>query len=133
MSTHDHPVLKKIRHLREASGYSQVQMAERLNMSPSAYHRHECGEAKPDLDFLLAVTKDLNADLLELLAGDQVVVNNHDQQGGSSGCYNVVHLNGVTEDVLKAITDQHSVVLREVQVMNARLLAVIEQFARQAG
>lgn len=121
-------ILDKIKRLRKERGYSHEKMAELLHMSPSAYQRHEADDTKLDLDWLQAVAKVLEIELLDLLRSGTVVVNMHDQQGGvASGFNNVVHHNADLAELLKTINQHHAEQLREQRESNARQLAVLER------
>lgn len=41
---------KYIVKLRKGKGWTQLQLAEQLNVSPQAVSKWECGEAVPDID-----------------------------------------------------------------------------------
>lgn len=121
-------ILEKIKRLRKERRYSHEDMAERLHISTSAYQRHEAGDAKLELDWLQAVAKVLDVDLIDLLRGGPIVVNMRDQQGGvASGYNNVVHHNGDLAELLKTITQHHAEQLREQREFNARQLAIQER------
>lgn len=121
-------ILEKIKGLRKERGYSHEKMAELLHMSPSAYQRHEADHTKLDLDWLQAVAKVLEVDLIDLLRGGSVVVNMHDQKGGvASGYNNVVHHNDDLAELLKTINEHHAELLREQREFNARQMLVLER------
>lgn len=120
-------ILDKIKCLRKKHGYSHEYMAERLHMSTSAYQRHESGDAKLELDWLQAVAKVLEIDLIELLRGESIVVNLRDQSGGTSGCNYGVHHNGELAEILKTLKQHHAVQLREQREFNARQMVVQER------
>ena len=44
---------KYIVKLRKGKGWTQLQLAEQLSVSPQAVSKWECGEAVPDIDILL--------------------------------------------------------------------------------
>lgn len=66
MSTHDN-----IRLMREKHKWSQEEMAEKLNMSPSGYSKIERGETKLYLDKLQQIAQIFNIDVSELLQNDK--------------------------------------------------------------
>lgn len=66
MSTHE-----TIRIMREKNRWSQEEMAEKLNMSPSGYSKIERGETKLYLDKLEQIAQIFNIDLTDLLNNDK--------------------------------------------------------------
>lgn len=85
-------VYKKIRFLRESKNWSQEEMAEKLNMSPSGYSKIERGETKVAIPKLVKIAEVFEVDLIELipLDGKDVYLNNHHS---NNGC----HFNGSAE------------------------------------
>ncbi|NBI12290.1 helix-turn-helix domain-containing protein [[Haemophilus] felis] len=66
MSTHDN-----IRLMREKHKWSQEEMAEKLNMSPSGYSKIERGETKLYLDKLQQIAQIFNIDISELVNSNE--------------------------------------------------------------
>ncbi|QLB12183.1 helix-turn-helix protein [Bisgaardia hudsonensis] len=66
MGTHE-----KIRLMREVRQWSQEEMAEKLNMSPSGYAKIERGETKLYLDKLEKIAQILDIDLIELIQSSE--------------------------------------------------------------
>ncbi|MCL2597036.1 MAG: helix-turn-helix domain-containing protein [Paludibacter sp.] len=69
---------KKIRTLRENRGFSQEQMADRLNISRSAYSRIETGESNSWASNLDKICLELNIKPEELFSSDGLVQHNSD-------------------------------------------------------
>lgn len=66
---------EKIRSMRQQQGWSQEQMADKLNMSVSGYAHIERGETDIQLSRLEQIAKVLGMDLLELLSfGEKNIV-----------------------------------------------------------
>lgn len=63
--------------LRKSRGLTQLQMANKLNVSPSAIGMYEQGRRKPDSDMLKKICKLFNVSMDFLL---DVVVDNENQQ-----------------------------------------------------
>jgi transcriptional regulator with XRE-family HTH domain len=57
----------KIKLLRERAGFTQEQMAEKMELSQSAYARFELSKTKIDLKRLERFAKELNRSLIEVL------------------------------------------------------------------
>ena len=51
---------KYIIKLRKGKGWTQLQLAEQLNVSPQAVSKWECGEAVPDIDILDKIARIFN-------------------------------------------------------------------------
>jgi transcriptional regulator with XRE-family HTH domain len=68
----------KIRELREQAGFSQEQMAEKMNLSQSAYARFELSKTKIDLEQLEEFAKQLNKSLIEVIAHPERYINIRD-------------------------------------------------------
>jgi transcriptional regulator with XRE-family HTH domain len=60
-------VYEKIRCLRETKNWSQEEMAEKLNMSPSGYSKIERGETKVAIPKLVKIAEIFDVDLIELI------------------------------------------------------------------
>jgi transcriptional regulator with XRE-family HTH domain len=120
-------ILEKIKRLRKERGYSHEKMAELLNMSSSAYQRHESDHTKLDLDWLQAVARVLEVDLIDLLRGSPIVVNMRDHTGGACGHNNVVHQNSELTEVIRTIDQNHAEQLREHREFNAKVMTVLDR------
>jgi len=73
ITTNIDKILKKIRDTRKNKGLSHENMAQELNMSPSAYNKLERSETTLSLERLLKIKDILDlpfADLFELKTGD---------------------------------------------------------------
>lgn len=68
---------ERFKKLRQSYGLTQVQMANRLNISPSAIGMYEQGRRKPDSDMLKKICKVFNVSVDYLLG---VMVNNEVKQ-----------------------------------------------------
>lgn len=60
----------KIRSLRSRYGFTQEDMAEKMNLSPTAYARLERGEVQPKIEKLQKLAEILQTDMQELLDCD---------------------------------------------------------------
>ena len=65
-----------IRKLREAKKLTQVQLAEKLDVSDKAVSKWETGKGLPDITLLESLAAALGVSLMELLSGDQICNNN---------------------------------------------------------
>lgn len=72
--------------LREGRGWTQTQLANRLNMSPKAIKNWETGTAEPNIESIRALAKVFNVStdyLLEMTIQESIVLddlNRHDKQ-----------------------------------------------------
>jgi transcriptional regulator with XRE-family HTH domain len=79
-------IYEKIGFMRQLKGWSQEEMAEQLQMSPSGYAKIERGETDIQISRLEQIAKSFDVDLIDLLSfGDKNVVyvtgdNNHQIQ-----------------------------------------------------
>jgi transcriptional regulator with XRE-family HTH domain len=82
-------VYEKIRFLRESNNWSQEEMAEKLNMSPSGYSKIERGETKPALAKLVKIAEIFEVDLIELipLDGKNIYLIGTNNGNNVNGCH----------------------------------------------
>lgn len=78
---------KKIRNLREQKGFTQEELAERLNISRSTYQRIEKGDTNTWADYLKNLCTELEVQPEEIINSESVFSNNNniEQQGGTIG------------------------------------------------
>jgi transcriptional regulator with XRE-family HTH domain len=85
-------VHEKIRYLRESKNWSQEEMAEKLNMSPSGYSKIERGETKVAIPKLIKIAEMLEVDLIELIPLDgknvYLIGTNHGNNNNSCHIFN---------------------------------------------
>lgn len=86
MSVHE-----KIRLVRQAKGFTQEEIAEKLGMSPNAYGDIERGDSDPKLSKLQKIAETLEMNLSELLdLTDRTVLNiNFNKKDKGDNKYNV--------------------------------------------
>ena len=60
---------KNIKHLREAKGMTQEQLAEKLNVTRQAVSNWENEKTQPDIDTLHRISQELDASVEELIYG----------------------------------------------------------------
>lgn len=60
-----------LQQLRKEKGFTQEQLAERLNVSRRTVSRWETGSNLPDLDLLIELADDYQVDLREILNGER--------------------------------------------------------------
>lgn len=75
----DIKVANRLQELRKKNGYSQEDLADELGVSRQAVSKWERGDASPDTDNLIALSKIYNVTLDELINGeDEYKVNEND-------------------------------------------------------
>jgi transcriptional regulator with XRE-family HTH domain len=74
-------IAEKLKKLRKQKGWSQVEVAERLDISPSAYSRMETGDSCSWAGKLEDICQLYEIEAEELFKESTVVIN-HEQKGG---------------------------------------------------
>ncbi len=77
----------KLRHMRTKKNLSQMQVAQELNVSQTAYNKWESDQTKPGIDNLLKISEFYETDLYELLSdslSDSFTNNSYDNSLNSS-------------------------------------------------
>ncbi len=80
---------EKLRKLRQQYGYSQKQIADKLDLSPSIVSGYETGERTPSLEALLAISYIYNCSVDFLL--------------GKEKTKTTIDVDGLTEGQIKAL------------------------------
>lgn len=84
---------ERLRSLRIKFGYSQKQVADKLNMSPSIVSGYETGERTPSAEILLSLSYLFNCSV-DYLLGRQAVPKNF-----------VIDVSGLSDSQIKALND----------------------------
>ena len=71
---------KFIAERRRCEGLTQMQLAERLNITDRAVSKWECGRAMPDSSIMLELCSILNISVNELLSGEKIIMENNEQK-----------------------------------------------------
>jgi transcriptional regulator with XRE-family HTH domain len=112
-------VVTKIKRLRHEKGFSQLQMAELLNMEKSVYARLETGKTyswAKHLEELLTIFE-INAEKFFEDIGSNVVINNKDCPYGGNNSFNVQNLYAENREVyekLLAAKDEQIALLKNL-------------------
>jgi len=61
----------RLKEVRERAGCSQVQFAERIQLTQPTVVRYEAGDRAPDAYLLMRIAKEFGADLNWLILGDK--------------------------------------------------------------
>ena len=70
---------KFIKEQRKAKGLTQLQLAEKLNVSEKTISKWECGNGFPDTSLMLPLCKELDISANELLSGKRLTTNEYKQ------------------------------------------------------
>jgi transcriptional regulator with XRE-family HTH domain/DNA-directed RNA polymerase subunit RPC12/RpoP len=65
---------------RKSAGFTQMQLAERLNITDRAVSKWETGRAMPDVSIMLSLCDILGISVNELLCGEKIIMENNDQK-----------------------------------------------------
>ncbi len=68
-------ISERLKELRKQSGFTQEQIAEKLNVTRSAVARWETGKGIPDISNLIVISEVYRISLDELIKGDKQVEN----------------------------------------------------------
>ena len=71
---------KFIAECRKSAGLTQVQLAEKLNITDRAVSKWECGKAMPDTSIMLLLCDILCISVNELLCGEKINMENNDKK-----------------------------------------------------
>ena len=82
----------KLYELRKQKGFSQEELANRLNVSRQTVSKWEVGESSPDMEKLIAISDLFEVSLDELVKGEAP------KQSESSGLYADIRQNVLTDD-----------------------------------
>lgn len=84
----------KLRHMRQQKNLSQMQVAQELDVSQTAYNKWESDHTKPGIDNLLKISEFYSVDIYELLnenSGDNIFNNNTYENASIIGRYSTVN------------------------------------------
>ncbi|MDR0811956.1 MAG: helix-turn-helix domain-containing protein [Paludibacter sp.] len=109
----------KIRSVRESKGFSQELMADKLNISRSAYHRIENGETNSWINHIEALGRELDIKPEELFTGIDSV-NQNEMENHSSAVLNNVYsdahitINQLSDKVIELYEDKIKMLETEI-------------------
>ncbi len=122
---------EKIKYLREFNHWTQEEMAERINMSPSGYAKIERGETKLHLDKIQQIAQVFEINVFDLLTSEQNgdTFYNHVHTNSSNSIYNRCQDNDESKNEianLKEIIACKDVIIAEKDKQIALLNALLE-------
>ena len=93
----------KIRKVRELKGFSQQDMAKKLEMSQNNYSKIELGRVSVSMDRFQEIADILEIEPMKIMDFDESqVFNNHDQKGGSAANLIVQEFSDKLEEAYKS-------------------------------
>ncbi|ULJ64845.1 helix-turn-helix domain-containing protein [Wielerella bovis] len=124
---------EKIRLARELNQWSQEEMAEKLEMSPSGYARIERGEVRLNIERLEQIAQILNVDISDLIQKDinSITIQIKDSDNNQNiGNVNVFHENLSEIEKLKLII-QHRDELLEQKTQELNMIKEMFELLKQ--
>lgn len=107
-------VNEKVRFLREAQGWSQEEMAEKVGLSVHGYAKIERGETQLNLSRLRQICEVLNYDMLELMTlGEKNVV--YFQESGNNHSINII--NPTSENLVSEIAQLKQTISHQAEII----------------
>lgn len=107
-------VNEKVRFLREAQGWSQEEMAEKIGLSVHGYAKIERGETQLNIPRLRQICEVLNYDLLELMTlGEKNVV--YFQESGNNHSINII--NPTSENLVSEIAQLKQTISHQTEII----------------
>ncbi len=121
---------EKIKKVRELRGFTQEEMAQKLNISPQAYGKIERNETKLDLDRLkqIAAALEVDTEFITNFDEKQIFLNS---QIGNKGKVNYHHNDNVSTVLEAQIKQQQEEIaflrkqVEELQTQNTKLLDIL--------
>ena len=120
----------RIKVVREAREISREDMAERMDMSLTAYGRLERDEVKITMDRLEAASAILETPIEEFLNHDHLTITMKNKSG-ANGYHVVQHQAQIPVDKLEHLLSTFTAVLKEQQEMCSKLIGVVEALSQQ--
>ncbi|STZ64078.1 Predicted transcriptional regulator [Moraxella lacunata] len=121
---------EKLRQLREENHWSQEEMAERMNMSPSGYAKIERGETKLNLDKLQNIAQIFNIDIIELMNNDSKSVVFHMNENNGCNSSGTNYYQSTNNEVLVKEIEHLNTLLKEKD-KQIQMLEEIVQLLKQ--
>ncbi|SEP91572.1 DNA-binding transcriptional regulator, XRE-family HTH domain [Lachnospiraceae bacterium RM5] len=88
----------KLYELRKQKGFSQEELAGRLNVSRQTISKWEIGESTPDMEKLIAISDLFEVSLDELVKGEKAESRETSEQTSKSELYSDIKENVLTEE-----------------------------------
>lgn len=111
-------VNEKVRFLREAQGWSQEEMAEKVGLSVHGYAKIERGETQLNIPRLRQICEVLNYDLLELMALGEKNIVYFQESGNNTGNNNSINIiNPTSENLVSEIAQLKQTISHQAEII----------------
>lgn len=111
-------VNEKVRFLREARGWSQEEMAERVGLSVHGYSKIERGETQLNISRLRQICEVLNYDMLELMTLGEKNVVYFQESGNNTGNNNSINIiNPTSENLVSEIAQLKQTISHQAEII----------------
>ncbi|WP_294310699.1 helix-turn-helix domain-containing protein [uncultured Chryseobacterium sp.] len=118
----------KLNKLRTGRNLTQVQIAERLQVSQNAYNRWESDKAKPAMENLMKIADFYETDVYELLDEKAIVQNNTDRAVGNIHNNNTVTINNsVSEEIIESILKNQQDITKLVEAQSLLIESLLKK------
>ena len=123
----------RIRQLREKKGWSQMEVAHRMDISQSAYNKWEAGQAKPTMENLQKLAEIFEVDFIDLLNEQMPSVDfSNSKFEGSSYVVNPIVINPTestvfnfqSQDVIDKLLENQNQITKLMESQN-KLLEIL--------
>ena len=114
---------KFIASCRKEKGFTQAQLAEKLNITDRAVSKWETGKCMPDSSIMLELCSILGVTVNELLSGERINMNNYEEKVSE----NLIELKKQNEN--SSIISKLSAIAFSISIVIAIIVCIISDFA----
>lgn len=117
----------KLARLRSKKGYSQQEVADRLEVSQPAYHKWESDEAKPGIENIIKLSRFFEIEINDLLDESFSQTNTDNKNSAISIFGNTTVTNNVSENILENIMRNQDEMVRLMTMQNKLIEALLKK------
>lgn len=117
----------KLARLRSKKGYSQQEVADRLEVSQPAYHKWESDEAKPGIENIIKLSRFFEIEINDLLDESFSQTNTDNKNSAISIFGNTTVTNNVSENILENIMRNQDEMVRLMAMQNKLIEALLKK------
>ncbi|MFL9835414.1 helix-turn-helix domain-containing protein [Chryseobacterium terrae] len=118
----------KLNKLRTGRNLTQVQIAEKLQISQNAYNKWESDKAKPAMENLMKIADFYDTDVYDLLNETPIVQNNTDRAVGNIHNNNTVTINNsFSEELINSIIKNQQDITQLVEVQTKLIESLLKK------
>ncbi|GEN75622.1 helix-turn-helix domain-containing protein [Chryseobacterium hagamense] len=116
----------KLNKLRIGRNLTQVQIAERLQVSQNAYNKWESDKAKPAMENLMKIADFYETDVYELLDEKAIVQNNTDKAiGNIQGTVTINH--SISEELINSIIKNQQDITKLIEAQSRLIESLLKK------